>query len=331
MVARAALVVVALAGLLHPSAAPAQEAGTTQPDGTVGIALVDAPEDRRDDPRARTAIVDHVAPGAVIERRIRITNTTAADLPVDLAPSASRIVDGTWSPPEGIVVNDLASWTTVTPATVEVPAGGEVLATVRIVVPADASPGERYAVVWAEPPPARRGTVTVRSRVGVRAYLSVGDDAEPVTDFRIDRLLVQPTATGHEVLAEVTNTGARAVDLSGSLALDDPAATRTTSRATVTLAPLDAGAVGFDVPAGVGAGPWTAEVTLRSGAVERTATVVLDLDGAGAVPVPGGGAPDDGTVEVPGAADGGVPIPLALLAVLALLVPVAVAFRAARA
>src|SRR5688572_30162225 len=38
--------------------------------GSIGIRLVDAPVTARDDPRAQIYIVDHLAPGTVITRRI---------------------------------------------------------------------------------------------------------------------------------------------------------------------------------------------------------------------------------------------------------------------
>ena len=55
------------------------------------------------------------------------------------------------------------------PATVSPPAGAKSLAAVTIAVPADASPGERYAVVWAELPAAvpAGGGIAAVNRVGV--------------------------------------------------------------------------------------------------------------------------------------------------------------------
>ena len=50
----------------------------------------------------------------------------------------------------GRTPNDLSSWTSVSPGTVDVAAGKRVIATVTITVPPDAAPGEQYAAVWAE-------------------------------------------------------------------------------------------------------------------------------------------------------------------------------------
>jgi hypothetical protein len=39
-------------------------------DGLLGIRLLEAPVERRDDPRARLYVVDHVTPGTTITRRL---------------------------------------------------------------------------------------------------------------------------------------------------------------------------------------------------------------------------------------------------------------------
>jgi hypothetical protein len=49
-----------------------------KPIEALGIRLMDVPTKARNDPRARLYIIDHLAPGAVIRRRVEITNTTAS-------------------------------------------------------------------------------------------------------------------------------------------------------------------------------------------------------------------------------------------------------------
>src|SRR5437588_838222 len=124
------------------------------PPETVGIQLVDAPTNRANDPRAHQYIVDHVAPGTTITRRVEVSNATAARQVVQLYPAAAAIKDGSFEFGEGRAANDLTTWTTVDPTTVSPAGGAKSLATVKIAVPADASPGERYGVVWAELPAA---------------------------------------------------------------------------------------------------------------------------------------------------------------------------------
>ena len=56
----------------------------------VGIRLLDVPTVARDDPRAQQYIVDHLAPGAVVNRRIEVSNTTRDPLSVAIYPAAAH-------------------------------------------------------------------------------------------------------------------------------------------------------------------------------------------------------------------------------------------------
>ena len=56
-----------------------------------GIQLLDAPVSGRDDPRASRYIVDHVNPGATIQRRIKVVNKSATPLSIDLYAGAASI------------------------------------------------------------------------------------------------------------------------------------------------------------------------------------------------------------------------------------------------
>ena len=64
-------------------------------------------------------------------------------------------------------------------------------------VPRDASPGERYGVVWAETraAPAAGDGITQVNRVGIRLYLSVGPGGPPAANFKIDSVAAKRTAT----------------------------------------------------------------------------------------------------------------------------------------
>jgi hypothetical protein len=267
---------VAMAGAVVLAAGAPASAQASQ---TVGIRIVDVPTSRTDDPRARQYIVDHLAPGATITRRVEVSNDTPASQVVQLYAGAASIVDGNIVFGEGRAANDLTGWTTVDPPTVTLAAGGKATAAVKIAVPATASPGERYGVVWAELAPAvpTGGGVTAINRVGVRIYLSVGPGGEPVSDFAITAFEARRADDGSPVLAAtVRNTGGRAVDLSGELRLTNgpgglsagpfPAKLGTTlgvEQTAPVLVPLD--------PA-IPPGPWHARIVLRSGTTERDAT-----------------------------------------------------------
>jgi hypothetical protein len=146
--------------------------------------------------------------------------------------------------------------------------------------------------VWAEL--ASNGTgITTVSRVGIRMYLSVGEGAEPTSDFRVDTLAAQRGSDGAPaVQAQVENTGERALDMSGTLTLRDGpggisagpfAASLGTTLGVGGRSPVSV-LLDRDLPAG----PWTARLTLRSGELERAAEAVItfpDTSGSAASPV----------------------------------------------
>lgn len=282
------VVAAALAAFGAPTVARAQS-DTKAPDGSVGIRIVDAPTDRAEDPRARLYIVDHLAPGSTISRRVEVSNGTGDALKVPVYAAAASVRSGTFRFADGRAVNELTTWTTVDPQEVALAPKGTAIATVKIVVPADASPGERYAVVWAELPannPAGGGISTV-NRVGIRIYLSVGPGGEPASDFEITKLQPRRGADGAPVLAAVVkNTGGRALDLNGELRLTD-------GPGGLSAGPFNAElgntlAVGATEPVlvkldkAIPAGPWKARITLKSGLVERTASAVVTFPDRGA-------------------------------------------------
>jgi hypothetical protein len=285
-----------LAVALSLATAPAVGAATRlqaapEPVGGIGLRLVDAPVTARDDPRARVYIVDHLAPGTSISRRIEVANTTASTQHLDLYPAAATIKDGSFVGEAGATANELSTWTTVDPGVADLVASGKQLATVSISIPADASPGERYGVIWAEArsDPAAGGGVTQVSRVGIRLYLSVGPGGAPAADFTIDSMTPSRNAAGQPVVAAmVHNTGGRALDLNGTLEMTDgpgglnagPFAAELGS----TLAIGDTQPVTITLDNRLPAGPWQAKVTLKSGLVERSAQASITFPDSGTAP-----------------------------------------------
>src|SRR5439155_751601 len=69
-------------------------AQTAPPSGSIGIGLLEAPVSREGDPRARTYIVDHLAQGATIQRKIEVSNGTSTTQEIQLYSGAATIGDG---------------------------------------------------------------------------------------------------------------------------------------------------------------------------------------------------------------------------------------------
>lgn len=271
-----------LASLLVAIAAGAYGSLThaaAQTPGTVGIRIVDAPVSRQDDPRARLYVVDHLAPGTTINRRVEVANHTTEVQEVELYAGAARIDEGEFGFGEGRAGNELTSWTRVVPEHLSLLPDAKGTATVTIAVPADASEGERYGVVWAE----MRAVATAEegigavNRVGVRMYLSVGPGGEPPTDFEITDIEGRRDTEGNPIVAAIVrNIGGRAVDLSGELQLTDGpgglSAGPVSTEGGTTLTKGEEGPVLFVLDPALPNGPWQAKVTMRSGATIRDAT-----------------------------------------------------------
>lgn len=260
---------------------------------TVGIRVLDAPSNRADDPRARLYIVDHLPLGTTIERRVEVGNDTDRVQPVQLYPAAGEINGGTFRFGEGRAANELSSWTTIDPPSLSIPAKAKAVATVTIVVPADASPGERYGVVWAElaaaAPPG--GGIAAINRVGVRIYLSVGAGGEPASDFAVTALQANRDAEGNPTVgATVRNTGGRALDLSGELRLTNGpgglSAGPFDAKLGTTLGLGQTEPVTISLDRALPAGPWDAKIVLRSGTTEREANATITFPAAAATSAP---------------------------------------------
>ncbi len=246
-----------------------------------GIQLLDAPVSGRDDPRASRYIVDHVKPGATVERRIKIVNKSSKPLSIDVYAGAATIDGERFQVAAKGADNELTEWISPAEDTVTLPAGGEqtVLTTIR--VPKDATRGERYGVIWASNSSAPGGgNVQQVHRVGVRVYLDVGPGGAPITSFFIGSLTAGRSTDGSPFLAvEVTNTGERAVDITGSAMLSDGPAGLGAGPFPVTeaatLAPGQKGAVTIAFPPEIPDGPWTVDVQLASGKVKNAASATV--------------------------------------------------------
>ncbi len=265
---------------LSPPTAPADPAG-------LGIRLLDIPVNTQNDPRARTYIIDRLAPGSEITRRIRVENNTGAAQKVRLYAAAARIEGGVFVGENAGVQNDLSTWTSLEKPEVELASGEAADIPVTITVPADAPESEQYGAVWAEMrSTADAGGVVQANRVGVRVYLSVGPGNGAPADFTITSLTPSRSAEGDpQVSALVTNTGGRALDITGDLSLSSGpgglSAGPFTVKTATTIAPGNNQNVTFTLPRELPDGPWTAGIKLRSGLLEREASAPVTFPEAG--------------------------------------------------
>jgi hypothetical protein len=256
--------------------------------GAIGVQLLEVPLAAASDPRARLYIIDRLPPGATIHRRIEISNTTASTVHVVCYPAAAAISQGVFAGAAAHTANELSTWTSVLPATSDIPAGGHAIATVTIAVPRDVPPGEQYGVVWAETrsAPSAGGGITQVSRVGIRLYLSIGPGGATASKFTIDSLTGKRSPDGQPVVvASVHNTGGRALDMSGTLQLSAGPGGLSAGPFPANLG--SALAIGATEPITIMLdkrlpdGPWNALVTLRSGLLERSARATISFPATG--------------------------------------------------
>ncbi|TDB71345.1 hypothetical protein E1182_25355 [Micromonospora sp. KC721] len=279
----------------RPSASPSPDGPST----SVGIRLLDAPVNRRDDTRAHKYIVDHLHPGTTIRRRVVVKNPSKIPRDVALYAAAADVTgDGFVFAPDR-TENELSSWIKVTPDKVRLDPDQETEALVTIEVPEKAEAGERYAVVWAEVSGVDEANIRNIGRAGIRVYLSVGPGGEPVSGFEMGPLTGGRSPEGDPyVTVEVRNTGRRALDLAGELWLTDGPGGLSAGpvKAEARTLPLGGTAV---VPVQLDRrlpdGPWAAKLDLASGWTKRTATNLVSF---GPVPAAAATENDDRTDRV---------------------------------
>jgi hypothetical protein len=257
------------------SAIPRSADGPNTGPGSVGVRLLDVPASAVNNSRAREYIVDALAPGTTIHRRMEVSNSTTSAQQVAVYPAAATITHGSFIGAPARTGNDLSAWTTVSRLSLVIPAGATAVDTVTVAIPATASPGERYAVVWASVSDVQAGgSIDLVNRAGIRMYVYVGG-TNPATSFTVNTMTAQRDPHGHPlVLAQVHNTGGRAVDLSGTLTLSAVSGELTggpyPAQLGTTVAPGQSEPVTFTLTDQVGDGPWNATVTLRSGLNQQT-------------------------------------------------------------
>ena len=271
-----------LAGIMIPAsgalAAPSQP---TADSGSIGIRIVDvSPDSSRNDPLALSYIVNRLAPGKTIQRRIEVSNSTRSTVAVSVYPAAAGLRQGefVFGPNHG--KNELASWTSVSRDVVRLQPDTKASETVTIRVPKDAAAGEHYAVIWAEVSTSGSGGVKLANRVGIRMYLSVGAGGVPPSNFVIGPLLAKRSASGQSlVVARIHNTGTRTIAISGNLTLaNGPGGVRAGPFAAKLVLPLTPGstrAVTVRLDKQLPRGPWRVQLRLKTRLIQRVAVATL--------------------------------------------------------
>ncbi|MFC4590822.1 DUF916 domain-containing protein [Sphaerisporangium corydalis] len=253
-------------------------------DGKIGIRLLEASSNRRDDPRALLYVVDHINPGTTISRRLEISNTSAKAQRVTMFPGAATIDHNKFVPAPHRDANELSSWISIDPSEPVVPPNGNVQVTATIAIPENASRGERYGAIWAKlassREPGHRNAIAMINTVGIRVYLDIGPGGDSPSDFRIDRLTPGRAKGGTPVVkAMVTNTGQRAIDLVGRMWLSDgPRGMRVgpfTAQVGTTLMPGTGAPIVVTLDDWLPDGPWRVKLLMESGRVRRTVTGTL--------------------------------------------------------
>lgn len=270
---------------LHPITAPVgarADAGPShRPDqGSIGIGLAEIPVNRMDDPRAHVYIDDHVNPGTTFTRRLQVTSSSRKTQHLRLYAGAADIKNRRFTFSQGATGNELSSWIKLNHSRVDLRPHGTAPVKVTFTVPAWAAKGEQYAVIWAEvssTQPGPKTNIALTNRVGIRTYLDIGPGGDPRSAFEISQVHAERSPHEHDqVVATVTNTGRRAIDLSGELQLTDgpsslDAGPFPVTRGT-TLMPQDHGQITVPVGKDLPDGPWKYRLTVQSGRVTHTAT-----------------------------------------------------------
>lgn len=269
---RAPWAVLALLVALLPAPSPARADARVQPG--LGIRLLEAPESRRDDPRAQLYVVDQVKPGATFTRKLEVTNGDPAAMDVLLYAVPAAIAHGNFTAGPRGEPGLIPQWVSVAPANVHLEPGSRATFVATFRVPADAPPGEVYGAIMAERPAQPGSGVSVALRAGVRVYLSVGPGGEPASDFTVDSLTAERDASRRpKVVAQVHNTGGRALDLAGTLRLTKGPGGLSAGPFPATLGTTLG--IGQTEPVTVlldkalPDGPWLATLELHSGLVRR--------------------------------------------------------------
>jgi hypothetical protein len=265
-----------LVGFLLPAGYAA--AGESKPPARssgIGVRLV-APAGVRDDLRASSWIVERLVPGTRARRRIEIINDTRSTQNVSVYPAAAGLREGGFRFAAGDSQNELTGWTSLTRDALRLRPGTSAFETVTINIPKRASSGKRYGVIWAAVSAPGAGAITLVNRVGIRMYVTVALGSGRSANFAIGTIGAERSDTGAPlVVAEIRNSGGRALDISGTLTLaNGPGGLRAGPfpvRLGRALAPDGSEPLTMRLDKELPRGPWQVHLELRSGSLRRVA------------------------------------------------------------
>jgi hypothetical protein len=279
------IMLVLVAGTLSPAAtALAADHRIVPSPQRFGVRLVDIPVVEAGNPRALRYIVDYLPTGTVIHRRIMVMNQEARTGRFTVYADAAQISHGLFTGETGATRNELTGWVSVQNRTLTLPPHAYRMDMITIKVPAGATRGEHYGVIWVQQAAIVRASdgfaVDDVARVGIRIYLAVGRGGAPPTRFAITSITAHRSASGQpSLLAHVDNTGGRAIDLNGTARLTggpgNSGAGPFPARQIVTLAPGQSGNITFGPPKSLPNGPWQVKVSLVSGLTTAAATATV--------------------------------------------------------
>jgi hypothetical protein len=252
-------------------------------------------------------------------RKILICNGDNARIHVNLYAAGATIRGGTFDINQAPGNDAISQWVTVRPTSLDLGPGESQIIEATFAVPQDAPRGEFYGAVVAARP-ARSGGIGISARAAIRVYLDIGQGGLPPTNFRIDSMTAGRSDDGSPyVLAQVTNIGKRAIDLTGSLKLTKGpgglSAGPFPAQLGTTLAPGQSEPVTIPLDKALPAGPWLATLDMKSGLVKRRAQATIlfpTAEGTKAAPV--------AAKSLPLTKNRDVIIPIAIVLLLALLI-----------
>jgi hypothetical protein len=270
---------VALAsGVPGPMAGPAQASDRPAP-ASIGVRLEPVPGSQPANPQDRSYIVQYMKIGTRIRRVITVSNTSSSTRRISVYAGAASVMHGRFAFGPSAAPNELTTWTRLSKHFLVLKPNTADSVTVTVTVPRDASPGQRFGVIWAQITAASKG-ITLVNRVGIRMYIAVGKGGPPPPAFAITSMTAIRDRSGTPtVVAQVRNIGIVALDLTGTLRLfRGPGGTSAGPMPVSSNVTLPAGkAILLDaiVSRKLPLGPWHAVMTLAAGQLRRTARATL--------------------------------------------------------
>ncbi len=251
----------------------------------IGVKLVDLPPSSAASPFTRAYITGTFPAGARLTADVEVSNSTTRRQTISIYPAAARMRAGAFSFGAGRATNELSRWTSVSRSRVQLDPGMATIVAVRVRIPANASRGERYSVVWASVSAPGETSVRLVNRVGVRMYLSVGGAAPPRYTISTPRASRTPRGAPR-VTATIRNTGPSTITVSGSMTLSHGPGGLRVGPFGITLshplAPGESRRIALQLTSQLPRGPWRVAVALMSGPTRHSATTVMTFPARGA-------------------------------------------------